>query len=391
MKKNTLAGSAIVASMIVGLSGCGGSSSSASIGTGHYLDSAVSGINYKCGSEEGITDANGVFTFEKGESCTFYLGDIKLRGVASTNLVDGGNMVETDVQIAQLLQTLDTDGNPSNGITISPKVVEALATAINVDGGDGSLPDTMEKLEALSAELKDVSGYTGHAVSADDAQTHLTVTQTEVTKELFAGKTFYVVGNDDDGWELYKIQVNSDATKLTGPDGSEDVTIIGNKMTSNDKNNGSYALIIQKSDYIYFENHNADGSIGYIKHYSFTDKAKAQAFLKTKQTTNTNNLKALLAGKTLYKPEVHDGKAAITTFKFNNEMTSIHASANGSSQDFHIQIQGDGFNFDGFRRYQVASQNSGYIVMDYFQDGEKKETYRFYYDKTKAEENLNNL
>lgn len=47
------------------LVGCGGSSTTASIGTGTYVDSAVEGVTYSCGTQSGVTDKNGTFHFEK--------------------------------------------------------------------------------------------------------------------------------------------------------------------------------------------------------------------------------------------------------------------------------------------------------------------------------------
>jgi len=276
--------------MILGINGCGGGNSSASttpatpttnksVGTGYYVDSAVSGINYKCGSQEGITDANGAFTFEKGKSCAFYLGDIKFRDVASADLVDGAHVVETDVKVAQLLQTLDTDGNPANGITITPEAVKELSTAVTADGRDGSLPDTMEELEALSAALEDVDGYAGHAVSADDAKTHLATTQ---TKELLAGKTFYVVGNDEEGWEEFEVHFNNDVTIFTDDEGNEDITITGNRLIFNDDTDGSYTIVTPMAEYILFDDRNADGSKNGSGHYAFSSEEKAQEFLESK-------------------------------------------------------------------------------------------------------------
>ena len=83
--------------------GCGSSSSSVETSTGYYLDSAVAGVNYKCGNQEGVTGANGEFMFEKGQSCTFYLGDVKLRDIDTSLLQYGAKIVEDDIQIATLL------------------------------------------------------------------------------------------------------------------------------------------------------------------------------------------------------------------------------------------------------------------------------------------------
>ncbi len=74
----------IAMSAVLALVGCGGgsdSSDSSEVGTAYYIDSAVSGVNYTCGSQKGITGIDGAFDFELGKSCTFYLGDIELRSV----------------------------------------------------------------------------------------------------------------------------------------------------------------------------------------------------------------------------------------------------------------------------------------------------------------------
>ncbi len=106
MKKVLSSGLAVGA--VLSLVGCGGGGSNppaeaaVQTGTAYYLDSAVSGVNYKCGSTEGITGANGEFTFEKGQSCTFYLGDIKLREMDKALLADGKKIVEEDTKVAVL-------------------------------------------------------------------------------------------------------------------------------------------------------------------------------------------------------------------------------------------------------------------------------------------------
>jgi len=214
MTKKILATS-IVTAIMLALVGCGGSGADSTVATGKsfYLDSAVSGINYKCGTQEGITDAEGAFTFDVGSSCTFYLGDIELRSVAENVLKDGESLIEIDVKIAQLLQTLDIDGDPSNGITVSPEILKALAIALNANGGNGTLPNTEEELNVLSAELeREVADYEGHAVTEVDAAEHLAITQANVLKAFFAEKTLYHINDDKNIVEA--VVFNSDATTL---------------------------------------------------------------------------------------------------------------------------------------------------------------------------------
>ena len=145
-------------------------------GIAYYIDSAVSGVNYKCGSKEGITGSFGEFTFEVGSSCTFYLGDMELRGVDAGLLVNGENVYETDVKIARILQSLDNDGDPSNGITIEATTVQALA-----EEGISSLPTSEAEMDEMLAVI---AANGGTEVSEDDAAVHMLTT-------LLAGKTLY--------------------------------------------------------------------------------------------------------------------------------------------------------------------------------------------------------
>ena len=305
------------------LAGCGGGSSSnkdVKTGTAYYLDSAVAGINYKCGDQEGLTGTDGSFTFEEGKECTFYLGSIKLRDIDKSKLTDGAKIVEEDIKIATLLQTLDADGKPENGITIKKEIVAAMATSLSEDGGDGTLPDTATELEVLVASLEHVEGYTGHAVTQGDAQTHLDGTKTKVTKALLAGKTFYVVGEDGDEngkLALFKLTVNKDATMFTSfkEDGTKEedsaISIVGNKLTFTRDNDGSYTLISQENGYIFADDRHADGSKDKIGHRLYTSKANAQTYFDSIKTETPFKLSDLV-GKTLYQHVKHNGQTAIS-------------------------------------------------------------------------------
>ncbi|MBF0263239.1 MAG: putative Ig domain-containing protein, partial [Magnetococcales bacterium] len=107
------------------------------VGQGVFLDSAVGGITYFADDIEGQTDADGRFTYHPGEKIVFKLGDLVL-GQVQTG--DGSSVIITPVDLAsntsgaineniltnllRLLQTLDSDGNPDNGISISPATIE---------------------------------------------------------------------------------------------------------------------------------------------------------------------------------------------------------------------------------------------------------------------------
>ena len=110
-------------------SGGGSSVGGSSTGTGVFLDSAVEGISYVSGSVSGVTDVNGTFTYEVGNTVTFTIGDIVIGetlGQAVTTpveLVTGSDATyPTVVNIARFLQTVDDDGDPTNGIQITGNV-----------------------------------------------------------------------------------------------------------------------------------------------------------------------------------------------------------------------------------------------------------------------------
>ncbi len=209
MIKKNMATSVAISTMLL-IAGCGGGSSDsgdssgsggdvAATGTAYYVDSAVSGINYICGAEAGITGADGAFTFETGSNCTFYLGDMELRGVDAGLLVNGENVYETDVEIARILQSLDSDGNPDNGITISEDAVAALAEA-----GITSLPTTEAQMDEMLQVIDDNGGTN---VNEEDASAHLLAT-------LLAGNTLYTTIYDEAG-TVESWTFNADITSAT--------------------------------------------------------------------------------------------------------------------------------------------------------------------------------
>jgi len=285
MTKKIIATSVVVGAMLT-LTGCGGSNDTldngatnpVATGTAFYIDSAVSGVNYKCGSQEGITGADGSFTFEVGGGCTFYLGDMKLRGVDAGLMVNGKNVYETDVKIARILQSLDSDGNPANGITIEADTVKALA-----DAGITKLPDTVAEMDEVLAVI---AANGGTEVSEADAVGHMYTT-------LLGGKTFYAVGQEvSDATDIWggKATFNANLTQLTyleayGSDAGEtkiaSISIDGNKLVFGNDTDNSYTVIGKnKGDYIEFTDYYSNGAIESNTRLYF-DKTKADAYAKS--------------------------------------------------------------------------------------------------------------
>jgi len=171
MKKITTMGSALVASIL--FAGCGSSSSTEStIGTGYYVDSAIEGVNYSCGTQSGVTGIDGNFTFEVNKNCTFKLGTLTLREVDASVLKDGLTILEDQPDVARLLQTLDVDGNASNGIEVSEAA--KLLEITEVPTEDAVLESIHEDIK-----VKD-ENYEGRVVTVEESQTHLAQTREEI-------------------------------------------------------------------------------------------------------------------------------------------------------------------------------------------------------------------
>lgn len=228
-------------------------SSPIATGIAYYVDSAVSGVNYTCGSQKGITDADGGFTFEVGGRCTFYLDDIILRGVDAALLEDGATVYETNVWIARILQSLDSDGNPDNGITINTAIVQALA-----DAGITELPDTPTEMDEMLQVIKENGGI---VVSEVDAQTHMLTT-------ILVSKTLYQHCKDSDSeWiATLAFQVNGEVVIID--EGGEDrnlYRINGNLVyTIEDGQEKIHTLSEVTTEYIAFTETSGETTIFYF-------------------------------------------------------------------------------------------------------------------------------
>ena len=170
--------SAITAGIL--MIGCGGGSDTPNtIGTANYLDSEVRGVTYKCGSQEGITDSNGTFKFEKGRECYFSIGDIALKKILSKDLVDGKKFIEDNATIASFLQTLDVDGNATNGIQIDDEIIETLKAE-----GIDDLPKNETQLTDVWSTLKQKNTkYKGKLVDKLSAMSHVEDTKRKYLKD----------------------------------------------------------------------------------------------------------------------------------------------------------------------------------------------------------------
>ena len=157
---------------------CGGSTGP-EVKQGVFIDAAVEGLSYTSTSGlSGTTDASGTFKYVAGDKVSFSLGGVAFEPVtaaAQLSPLDLAGASSPDhpgaVAIARLMQSLDTDGNPDNGITInrtklaaSPrapadwsKVSDADLIALLKDGAP-ALRTSSDARTHMSRELDKLSG-----------------------------------------------------------------------------------------------------------------------------------------------------------------------------------------------------------------------------------------
>lgn len=133
----------IVTLLSLSVSGCfSGSSSSSSSApppgpdwrTGVFIDSPVEGLAFRTDSNEGVTDQQGTFRYQAGETVTFFLGGLELGSAPGEPLLSPVSLVEgaddsshpAAVNISRLLQALDADGNLNNGIQLTEALRESV-------------------------------------------------------------------------------------------------------------------------------------------------------------------------------------------------------------------------------------------------------------------------
>ena len=142
----------MAATVLVACGGGGGSPVAApppaALYTGVFRDSAVAGVAYLTSSGvAGTTNGAGEFQYKAGDTVRFSLGGVPLGESAAASVLTpahlaGGTDTASFTNLLILLQSLDTDGNAANGITLpAATAVDAvrLAAVVALLGTDPAL------------------------------------------------------------------------------------------------------------------------------------------------------------------------------------------------------------------------------------------------------------
>lgn len=164
--------------------------------TGVLLGStAVSGASYTTSSgNSGVTNEEGQFDFTYGDTVEFKIGKLSLGNVPAREIITPITLAEEDENklsnLITLLQSLDADGDSSNGITILNDTADALSSSINLQGSPDTFADSANLQDALEA-----SGIDDEVKSPEEAN------------ELFLAQGF--VSHDAYTWATHNGSVAS--------------------------------------------------------------------------------------------------------------------------------------------------------------------------------------
>lgn len=150
----------------------------AQVQTAYFIDSTISGLRYNSGSQQGVTGTDGKFNYQAGETVTFKLGDITLGTAKPTfdqlllkslnnGTTEQGNLSNSSINRAVLLQTLDQDADSSNGIQLDSTM---MAQFKNTDTLDFNIaPDQFaQQIGSLLAKLNIASSVVDAALAKDN-------------------------------------------------------------------------------------------------------------------------------------------------------------------------------------------------------------------------------
>lgn len=153
--------------------------------SGRFLDAAVEGLSYRTTKWEGLTDGEGRFTCDAGETIRFSVGNIVLGSAPAKEILTPVDLVAgaTDerhpwvVNRTRFLVTLDQDGDPENGITLSDAAHEAaVGWSINFDQpaeNFANTPSLSSFLDVLNAKENSCGSVHHSLVSEESARDHL--------------------------------------------------------------------------------------------------------------------------------------------------------------------------------------------------------------------------
>jgi hypothetical protein len=162
--------------------------------SGILTDGPVAGVQYTTsGGYSGVTGADGSYAYNPGETVTFKIGAITLGTVTATGTVTpldlaaaATNKENVATNLLVLLQSLDADGDASNGIAINDATKSAAASASAIDLTQAPASFASSSNSALTSVMNSAGLPKTAPVSETQALAHF---KEEFFKKLAGGWT----------------------------------------------------------------------------------------------------------------------------------------------------------------------------------------------------------
>ena len=226
-----------IAPLLLAMYGCSGSDSSPAATNGVFLDAEVEGLSFTTDSGiSGTTDQNGTYSFLPGENVSFSIGGVSLGTVAGAPVCTPFDFAAASTNIARFIQSLDADGDPTNGIDL---VAANTALAGTIIGSDAFTVDTatFEADPAIAAALVITED---ELIPEDEALANLAAgTDTTFDSAELEGKIFVVIDpveNDigiisfdtiASGAEVFSVFANDTTAAGSDGQGTDETWVVG--------------------------------------------------------------------------------------------------------------------------------------------------------------------
>lgn len=176
--------------------------------TGVFIDSAVGNIDYATETLSGMTNDAGEFQYIADEQITFSIGSLIFPTISAKNVTtlldiagETNPLSDSVVNMARLLQSLDTDRNATNGISIS-SLTKDVAIPLEFDQTPENFAASIDVITFLSA----ANGATNTMIDKDQSIAHLSNSLNNLDiigtwkvesqdSELFIALSFNAAGN----------------------------------------------------------------------------------------------------------------------------------------------------------------------------------------------------
>ena len=397
MSKQILVASATF--IVAVLMGCGGNTEKTKLLTKVIMDDPIVGLHYECApsGKKDITGDQGDFTCNIGDSITFSVGKYVIgktktyRGTADTmRIADLGITPAAVTDVRQLLQSIDSIAG--DGRIMIPEDFDALDD-MTEKPGDENFENVVAKL--IGTELVGEESANKRANEA-------------YLKRVLAGKIFYTVQagggceSGDDSCEGNKsnsvetIQFSPALIRVEKMDNSKEhsaLLIDGDTLILADMGHERLKIKSTHSEYIEIEMYHQTGVSPYATWYYFTDKTKAEAYLKD-GTLDQMSFRDLLADGTFYlagntgmKKAVFDVefKQIVTTKYEDTELGSISETNSITLKEGKLIINSKG----DYITYH-SSHNNYLLFHEHIktddQYKQRGEEVRFYFNETEAKD-----